>query len=106
MPGRRARCGTRPISRSRSRPDYTQRQTVIRWRPASGRRITRHMDETKRLNPIGTAACLLALAWVLPAAAEEAADPNAVANAFFERALAERQVAELRATIDPAKLYD
>jgi hypothetical protein len=46
------------------------------------------MDETKRLDPISTAACLLALAWGLPAAAEETADPNAAANAFFERALA------------------
>ena len=101
------------------------------------------MDETKRLDALRTAACLLALVWVLPIAAEEAADPNAAANAFFERALderletdpalatsmglrigydrwadpseegdaarralAERQLAELRASIDPAKLDD
>jgi len=101
------------------------------------------MNDTNRLNRIGIAACLLALACGLPAAAEEAADPNAAANAFFERALderletdpalatsmglrigydrwadpseegdtarramAERQLAELRSSIDPAKLDD
>ena len=99
------------------------------------------MDESSRFNPARAAACLLALAWLLPAGAEEAADPNAAANAFFERALderlemdpalatsmglrigydrwadpteegdaarlalAERQLGELRATVDPAKL--
>jgi hypothetical protein len=46
------------------------------------------MDETKRLDPISTAACLLALAWVLPVSAEETADPHAAAIAFFERASA------------------
>ena len=101
------------------------------------------MTGTKRLHPLHAAVCLLALAWLPPAEAGEVADPNAAANAFFERALDERlatdpalatsmglrigydrwadpseegdaarrdlarkQLAELRATIDPAKLDD
>ena len=101
------------------------------------------MHGMKRLHPLHATVCLLALAWLPQAAAEEAADPNAAANAFFERALderlatdpalatsmglrigydrwtdqseegdatqrdlAEKQLAELRATIDPAKLDD
>ena len=101
------------------------------------------MNEMERLNRIAGAAGLLALALVLPAAADEPADPNAAANAFFERALderlqtdpalatsmglrigydrwadpseegdaarralAEKQLAELRTTIDPATLDD
>ena len=101
------------------------------------------MNGMKRLYRGGHAAWFLALALALPAAGEEAADPDAAANAFFERALderlafeptlatsmglrtgydrwadpseegdarrlamSERQLAELRATVDPAKLDD
>ena len=129
--------------------NYTHAGTVLPWRPvADGMNVERDaMNKTDRIG--GAALAVLALAGIggaagfVPIARGEAPDPNAAANAFFERAfqerlaldpvlatslglrlrygewsdqsekgdlerleLAQRHLAELRASIDPAKLDD